>query len=68
MKENDPVREELFGHGHLTEISSETRSLREELREVWAYRDLLKLLIQRASASSYFAKAAFTASFRSPAF
>jgi|CXWL01.1.fsa_nt_gi lipopolysaccharide transport system permease protein len=43
----DDLHEQVFGHGHLTEIGSEVRSLRSDLREVWAYRDLLTLLIQR---------------------
>lgn len=41
------LHEEVFGHTHLTEITSDPRSLRSELREVWAYRDLLTLLIRR---------------------
>ncbi len=43
----DSVRTEIFGHAHVTEIDSATRSLRSDLREVWAYRDLLALLIRR---------------------
>lgn len=45
--EVDELREELFGHQHVTVIGSELRPLRAELREVWAYRDLLSLLIRR---------------------
>ena len=40
-------REAFFGHEHLTEIKPTGPSLREELREIWAYRDLLSLLIRR---------------------
>ena len=43
----DQLREEHFGHAHLTEISASGNSLLADLREVWAYRDLLVLLIQR---------------------
>lgn len=43
----DQLHEQVFGHAHITEISSGTRSLRTDLREIWAYRDLLMLLIQR---------------------
>lgn len=41
------AREEQFSHGHLTEISASSNSLASEVRELWAYRDLLLLLIQR---------------------
>lgn len=44
---DEALREEVFGHGHLTEIASGPRSLRSDLREIWAYRDLLFLLIRR---------------------
>ncbi|GHC05690.1 ABC transporter permease [Thermomonas carbonis] len=44
---DDRIHEEHFGHAHLTEISASGNSLRTELRELWAYRDLLVLLIQR---------------------
>lgn len=44
---DDVLREEFFGHAHLTEISAGGRSLRNDLREIWAYRDLLALLIRR---------------------
>jgi lipopolysaccharide transport system permease protein len=47
MSEHESVREEHFGHQHLTEISSGIRPWRAELREIWAYRDLLSLLILR---------------------
>lgn len=43
----EALREEVFGHSHVTEIASGPRSLRSDLREVWAYRDLLFLLIRR---------------------
>lgn len=46
-KKDDDLHEEVFGHAHVTEISSGMRPLREELREIWAYRDLLTLLIRR---------------------
>jgi lipopolysaccharide transport system permease protein len=39
--------DEFFGHAHLTNIDASGRTLRAELREVWAYRDLLILLIRR---------------------
>jgi lipopolysaccharide transport system permease protein len=45
--EADPLRDEFFGHAHVTEIDSRGRSLRSDLRELWAYRDLLTLLIRR---------------------
>ena len=35
------ARTEQFDHAHLTEISASGNSLRIELRELWAYRDLL---------------------------
>lgn len=41
------LHEQVFGHEHVTEISSGMRSLRSDLREIWAYRDLLFMLIQR---------------------
>jgi lipopolysaccharide transport system permease protein len=41
------VRAEFFGHAHVTEISARGQGLRAELREVWAYRDLLMLLVSR---------------------
>src|SRR5688572_18291239 len=44
---NDTVRDEFFGHGHVTEIGSGVRSLRADIKEIWAYRDLLTLLIRR---------------------
>jgi len=37
----------VFGHEHSIVISSETRPFSADLREIWAYRDLLLLLIQR---------------------
>lgn len=43
----DAVHEEFFGHAHVTSISAGGRSLRDDLRELWAYRDLLVLLIRR---------------------
>jgi len=43
----DSVKEDFFGHAHVTEISQASRSLRNDLREIWAYRDLLTLLIRR---------------------
>jgi lipopolysaccharide transport system permease protein len=43
----DNLRKDYFGHGHLTEISAAGRSLRGDLREIWAYRDLLALLVRR---------------------
>ncbi|GMU43169.1 MAG: ABC transporter permease [Xanthomonadales bacterium] len=44
---NDQLRETHFGHAHLTEINASGHSFAAEMREVWAYRDLLLLLIQR---------------------
>ncbi len=44
---DEVLREEFFGHAHVTEISVAGRSLRNDLRELWAYRDLLKLLVRR---------------------
>lgn len=41
------ARDEHFSHGHLTEISASSNTLATEVRELWAYRDLLILLIQR---------------------
>jgi len=41
------ARDEQFDRAHLTEISASGNTLRAELRELWAYRDLLVLLIQR---------------------
>lgn len=41
------ARDEQFDRAHLTEISAAGNTLRAELRELWAYRDLLVLLIQR---------------------
>jgi len=40
-------KEDFFGHAHVTEISEAGRPLRSDLREIWAYRDLLTLLIRR---------------------
>jgi len=45
--EGSSVQEEIFSHGHITEISSRGRTLRSDLREMWAYRDLMTLLIRR---------------------
>jgi lipopolysaccharide transport system permease protein len=44
---DDRIHDEAFGHAHVTEISAQGKSLRVELRELWAYRDLLTLLIRR---------------------
>jgi lipopolysaccharide transport system permease protein len=41
------IHDEVFGHGHLTEIDNRVRSFRTEMREILAYRDLLGLLIRR---------------------
>ena len=41
------ARDEQFSHGHVTEICASGNTLRSELRELWAYRDLLVLLVQR---------------------
>ncbi|MDI1253522.1 ABC transporter permease [Thermomonas sp.] len=46
-KLDDQIHDAHFSHAHLTEISASGNSLREDLREIWAYRDLLVLLIQR---------------------
>ena len=46
-EEKQTAHDEFFGHAHLTEIGSGSRGLRSELREIWAYRDLLTLLIRR---------------------
>lgn len=46
-KSADQLHEQVFGHSHVTEISGGMRPLRADLREIWAYRDLLVLLIQR---------------------
>ncbi len=43
----DALHDEFFGHAHVTEITVKGRSLRNDLRELWAYRDLLFLLIRR---------------------
>jgi lipopolysaccharide transport system permease protein len=43
----EQLHEEFFGHAHVTEISAKGQGLRAELREVWAYRDLLALLVRR---------------------
>lgn len=40
-------RDAFFGHAHVTSIDAGGRSLRDDLREIWAYRDLLALLIRR---------------------
>lgn len=44
---NHRLHEEVFGHTRVTEIGSGMRSVRAEIREIWAYRDLLTLLIRR---------------------
>lgn len=44
---DEAARDEFFGHGHVTEISQNARSLRADLREIWLYRDLLVLLTSR---------------------
>lgn len=41
------VESEFFGHRHVTQIDSRMRTLATDLREAWAYRDLLVMLIQR---------------------
>ena len=43
----DPTREEYFGHRHVTEIGGQGQRFGAALRELWLYRDLLALLIQR---------------------
>jgi len=43
----DKERSEFFGHAHVTEISQVGPTLRQNLGEVWKYRDLLGLLIRR---------------------
>ena len=45
--EPDKQHGEFFGHEHLTEISPRGQSFRVEMRELWAYRDLLALLVRR---------------------
>lgn len=45
--DSDRLREEFFGHEHVTEISPRGQSFRVEMRELWAYRDLLALLVRR---------------------
>jgi lipopolysaccharide transport system permease protein len=47
MEDDATAQERHFGHSHLTRIDGSVRSLRDEAREIWAYRDLLVLLIQR---------------------
>ena len=47
VPEADHLHDEFFGHAHLTVIDSRGRTLRNDLRELWAYRDLLALLIRR---------------------
>jgi lipopolysaccharide transport system permease protein len=44
---DESSREEYFGHRHVIEISRTGRSLRNDVREIWMYRDLLVLLIRR---------------------
>lgn len=44
---DDQLREAHFGHTNLIEISASGSTLRAELRELWAYRDLMTLLIRR---------------------
>ncbi len=44
---DDALRQEFFGHRHLTDINPAGHSLRQDLREILLYRDLLALLIQR---------------------
>jgi lipopolysaccharide transport system permease protein len=44
---DEALREEFFGHGQITEIGSGQRNLRQEMRELWAYRDLLEILVRR---------------------
>lgn len=43
----EALHEEFFGQEHVTEIGSGPRSLRQEMRELWAYRDLLLILVRR---------------------
>ncbi|MFT3807410.1 ABC transporter permease [Arenimonas sp.] len=43
----DESQLEFFGHKHVTEISQSGPGLRQDLREIWFYRDLLALLIRR---------------------
>ncbi|MGQ0800764.1 MAG: ABC transporter permease [Pseudomarimonas sp.] len=44
---DEVMHEEFFGHAQVTEISVAGRSLSNDLRELWAYRDLLILLVRR---------------------
>jgi len=46
-QETDTLHEEFFSHARVTEIDARGRSLRNDFRELWAYRDLLALLIRR---------------------
>lgn len=45
--DENAAHEAFFGHGHVMSIDAGGRTLRNDLRELWAYRDLLSLLIRR---------------------
>jgi lipopolysaccharide transport system permease protein len=40
-------KSEYFGHAHVTEITAQGSTLASDLREIWAYRDLLTLMVRR---------------------
>ncbi len=44
---HEATQSEFFGHAHVTEITAKGQSLGSDLREIWAYRDLLSLLVRR---------------------
>ena len=53
MTQPNDLKEEFFGHEHITVIEPPKSHFELRLREVWAYRDLLYLLVRRDFVAQY---------------
>jgi lipopolysaccharide transport system permease protein len=53
MTKSTDIQEEFFGHEHVTVIEPPKSLFELRLREVWAYRDLLYLLVRRDFVAQY---------------
>ncbi len=53
MTKSSDIQEEFFGHEHVTVIEPPRSLFQLRLREVWAYRDLLYLLVRRDFVAQY---------------
>lgn len=53
MTKSSDIQDEFFGHEHVTVIEAPKSLFELRLREVWAYRDLLYLLVRRDFVAQY---------------